>query len=228
MAAQTVRQLCWAWLTLAVVFIGCSGPRRARWWEWYYEKDKIGPQVSSPYQRVEKLRELAVSGSKLPDAEQQRLTNILLEDIQREEDPAMRVELLHTLTSLNNATSVAILRAALSDPNPLVRCAACEGWRKRGGAEAAPVLIRMMKEDNEFDVKMTAARELGILGDPAAVPELGVLLDDPNPAMQNRGVESLRAITGKEFGDDVTKWKSFVQGGSPAEISVVSKFIRRF
>lgn len=224
MVCARVPCLCLVGLLLALVASGgCSTARRAKYWNWWYEKDKIGPQVNSPYDRVGKLRELAASGGKMPEAEQQRLTNMLLEDIQKEEDPAMRVEILHTLTNLSNNTAAAVLKAALRDPNPLVRIAALEGWRKRGGGEAVPVLIQMMNTDKELDVRMAAARELGELRDPAAVQALGGWLDHADPAVQFRAVQSLRQITGKDFGDDVTKWKSFIQGGTPEEVSIVSR-----
>ncbi|MBL8827781.1 MAG: HEAT repeat domain-containing protein [Planctomycetaceae bacterium] len=202
---------------------GCSTARRAKYWNWWYEKDKVGPQITSPYDRVEKLREFAKTGATMPEAEQQRLTTILLEDIQKEEDPAMRAEILHTLAALPNNTSLAVLKAALKDPNPLVRIAALDGWRRRGGGEAVPVLINMMNTDKELDVRMAAARELGELKDPAAVQALGAWLDDANPAVQFRAVQSLRNITGKDYGDDVTQWKLYVQGGNPQEVSIVSR-----
>jgi len=220
------------WITLGLLSLatagGCSTPSRARFWEWFHEKDKVGPQVTAPYRRVEKLREMAKNAPTMPEAEQQRLTNILLEDIQKEEDPAMRAEILKTIAALPNPTAMAVLKASLKDPNPLVRVAACEAWRKRGGGEAAPTLIAMMGPQEELDVRMAAARELGELGDPSALQPLGTLLDDPNPAVQHRGVVSLRQVTGKDFGDDVTKWKSFVQGGNPEPPSVVSRVINSF
>lgn len=226
MRLASVSQPCLLWIVvLPLLAGGCSTTRQAKYWKWWYDKDKVGPQVTAPYERVEKLRELAKSAPEMPETEQRRLTGILLEDIQKEEDPAMRAEILKTLTALGNETSLAVLKAALKDPNPLVRTTACEGWRKRGGTEAAGTLMQMMNTDKDLDVRMAAARELGELQDKEAIPTLGTWLDDPNPAMQYRAVQSLRKITGKDFGEDVTKWKLYVQGGSPEEVSIVSKLL---
>jgi hypothetical protein len=41
-------------------------------------------------------------------------------------------------------------------------------------------------------------------------------LDDPDPALQRRAVESLRQVTGRDFGNDVVAWRTYVQGGEPA------------
>lgn len=216
------------WLTLFVAIAcattGCSTARKAKYWNWWYEKDKVGPQITSPYDRVEKLREFAAKGDKLPPADQQRLTSVLLEDIQKEQDPAMRVEILKTFAGMPaNGTTLAVLKAALKDPQPIVRIAALEGWRRRGGGEAVPVLINVMNTDGDLDVRMAAARELGELKDPAAVQALSTWLDNKDPAVQFRAVQSLRSITGKDFGDDVTQWKLYVQGGDAQEVSIVSR-----
>jgi hypothetical protein len=42
-----------------------------------------------------------------------------------------------------------------------------------------------------------------------------VALDDRDPAMQYVGVQSMKALTGKDYGGDVAAWRELAGGGSP-------------
>jgi hypothetical protein len=70
----------------------------------------------------------------------------------------------------------------------------------------------MVRSDGDLDVRIAAARELGKFEDRAAVQSLGAALDDPDPALQRRAVESLRRISGEDFGNSVPAWRQYVRG----------------
>jgi hypothetical protein len=60
------------------------------------------------------------------------------------------------------------------------------------------------------------------------VPALGVALEDPDPAMQYRAVNSLRAISGRDLGNDVQQWRLYVKGQLPEEPTFAERLRRLF
>ena len=83
---------------------------------------------------------------------------------------------------------------------------------------------RVRRRPTCVDVRLAAGRALGQLGGDDAVAALRPALDDPDPALQYRAMQSLREITGKDFGDNVVSWREYVRGeGAPAEISLVDR-----
>jgi HEAT repeat protein len=98
-----------------------------------------------------------------------------------------------------------------------VRVAACEAWSRRGGPEAVHALSKVLHGDTELDVRLAAARALGALRDRTAIPALGLALEDANPALQWRAIQSLKAVSGRDFGDNVPAWRQFVQSGAAPE-----------
>ena len=64
---------------------------------------------------------------------------------------------------------------------------------------------------------MAAVEALGNVKDPTAVAALTVALDDRDPAMQFVGVQSMKSITGKDYGGDVAVWRQVAAGQSVPE-----------
>jgi HEAT repeat protein len=104
------------------------------------------------------------------------------------------------------------LKRAVQDKDRQVRLRAVEAWAKRPGADAIPVLAETLASDTDFDVRLAATRTLGRFRDPTAVQPLSVALEDSNPALQYRAVESLKNITGRDFGSDLDAWRRFARG----------------
>ena len=44
---------------------------------------------------------------------------------------------------------------------------------------------------------------------------LVVALDDRDPALQYVGIQSMKSITGKDYGGDVESWRLVATGGDP-------------
>jgi HEAT repeat protein len=116
-----------------------------------------------------------------------------------------------------------MLTAGLKDTDRDVRIACCEAWAKRKGHDATRLLSEMLTSDTDIDVRMAAARALGDTGDPAATPALALALENPDPAMQYRAVQSLKKLTGKKYDDNVAVWREYVKGNSPPEPSLTSR-----
>lgn len=161
------------------------------------------------------LRELAKSLPTAGPSEQQKATVDIAQAIRNERDPILRAQMLRTLGACDTAGAKQVLLAGVNDSDAMVRIAACESLGQRGGADGIQALAQVLGSDADIDVRLAAAKGLGDTGDAAAVASLSLALEDPNPALQLRGVRSLEKVTGKDFGDDVVAWRTFCQGGTP-------------
>jgi HEAT repeat protein len=194
-------------LALALVTAGCAGwrnrldPKKVA-----AEREKYGATAD---QRISDLEAEAARAQKGAGSEQIVFTEALVSKVLAEHDPRVRAAMLRVAAGFDTPSAVAICRGALEDPEPRVRMAACEAWRKRGGPEAVSLLAARASADTEIDVRLQALRELGSLGDAAAVPALARALEDPDPAVQYRAVSALKAVSGRDLGDDVNAWRTW-------------------
>lgn len=210
---------CWCLVLLAVG--GCAdGPFYSLaainplWQSQWAEDEAVRPTL---YQQVEELRQLRGRADELATLEQQEWSNRLARLIQNSENTVLRQEALATLATLPTPEAQQVIRGALQDSDRAVRILACQLVAAGQYSESVTDLIRVMNEDADFDVRMAAIRELRHFQDPRVVEALSVALDDRNPAMQRRAIETLREITGRDYRGDVTKWRELVRGGNPPE-----------
>ena len=151
----------------------------------------------------------------MPPQQQEQVAVELAQQYTDEADPLLRAEIVRTLAKFPTSTATAKLHAALSDSDSDVRLAACQAWGQRRGPEATAALAETLNRDSDLDVRLEAARALGTTHDPAAVAALGLALEEKDPAMQRRAVESLREVTGKDLGNNVDNWRQYVKGEAP-------------
>jgi len=170
------------------------------------EREKYGATAD---QRIEEVAAAAAKAKDGPGAEQVEFARGLSQQVLGEHDPRVRAAMLVVAAEFDAPAAVAICRGALEDPEPRVRMAACEAWRKRGGPEAVKLLAARVDADSDIDVRLRALRELGELGDESAVPALARALEDPNPAVQFRAVSALKEVSGRDLGDDVNAWRAW-------------------
>jgi HEAT repeat protein len=118
----------------------------------------------------------------------------------------------------------AVLEAGLADQDEMVRVACCEEIAKRAAAgltepssSSVPSLAKALREDKDQNVRLAAAKALGSMKSPEAIQALSVALDDRDPAMQYVGVQSMKEITGKDYGPNVEVWRQVAAGQSPPE-----------
>lgn len=224
-------------LGLCLFLAGCSGcAQQAAQKKWYdpfglfAKKEEPAVKVKTSAERIKILRDLANRADELTPDEQQRATdeigNSLFNSFDSEDDILVRAQMLRTIAVFPNAKAGEILKGGLNEPDTDVRIACCEAWGQRGGEEAVRLMAETLSGDTDADVRLAAARSLGILKDPKGVPALGAALDDNNPAIRFRAIESLRKITGKSY-IDVKDWRQFVQGQPPEEPSIAAR-LRQF
>lgn len=213
---------------VALVATGCAGGPRltnplVKSDQAARDREKYGPTAD---ERTKELAARAQAARRGPRAEQQELTAQLAREMLAEHDPRVRCRILEVAAEFDTPAATSICKGALQDPDDRVRMAACSAWARRGGPEAVPLLAARYQTDAELDVRLRALRELGTLGDPTAVPVLAKALEDRDPAVQYRAVAALKAVSGRDLGDDVNRWREWAADpeGSAAEWSVAEAF----
>ena len=208
---------------------GCSYARaRPKWVQsiTFWEAKEIDEKYlkKTPAEEIEELRELAEKIPSQTPEEQNRTAADLAQRYRNESDPLVRIELLLAVSRCGAPAAGETLRAGLADSDRDVRIAACHGWGNHGGPSPVAQMSEAISKASSVDVRLAAGRALGQLGGDDAVAALRPALDDPDPALQYRAMQSLREITGKDFGDNVVSWREYVRGeGAPAEISLVDR-----
>jgi HEAT repeat protein len=201
----------WGLCLAACCFCGCAGsPVNGLFYSGQWKEDeKFGPTFHT---RLQELSSIRADAERLSEAEQARVAQQLNQALAEDPSPLYRAEVVRVLGTLSTPTAAEGLRRAIQDDDASVRIAACQAWTNRGDQEALQVLGQVVGSDTELDVRMAATRGLANFNDPAAVSALGLALDDPNPALQHRAVQSLKEVTGEDFGNSVPDWRNFVRG----------------
>jgi hypothetical protein len=165
--------------------------------------------------KVAQLGELRGRAPTLPPDEQQRLSTELAVELQREKAVVMRSEIVRTLSAFPTQQARAAIQLAATDPDPYVRRSACVALSQAPDADSLQILSQTLANDTDTDVKIVAARALGKFRDPEAAKALATLVDDNNPALQQTAMDSLRTVTGKDYGYSASAWRDYMQGGTP-------------
>ncbi len=184
--------------------------------------------IKTPQDRHKELVQLAKDAGDKSPAEQERIVAELAKEIQHEEDAMARRQILRTLAEYRTPLALAILQAGLKDTDFEVRRIACKSIGKQGGPQAVQALTQVANSDTEADVRIAAVKALGETADKAAIAPLAEALIDPNPAIQFRAQESLRTVSGRDYGNNVQAWREYAKTGTTTaeEISFAER-IRR-
>jgi hypothetical protein len=195
----------------------------------------LGTTSASFLRNVEKnpdpnIRYLAYSklaSSKAYDTDEQRekAASILAHNLQQGREPtATRAMICRTLGAIGRKSALPALRMAVNDEESLVRAEACLALGKIGEPEDSLILARVMVTDNYVESRVAAIDALGLLK-PKDPRVLAMLIEnmarDEQVDGAKKGIRSkvgltfatrqaLTAITGKDYGDDFKKWKSYL------------------
>ncbi|MDA7951835.1 MAG: HEAT repeat domain-containing protein [Pirellulaceae bacterium] len=167
---------------------------------------------STPEDQLQQIREIADNGSKLSELQKNELSNQILNRLSQEESYIIRLELTKVLKSLYSAPAIQALSKSSEDTHPEVRQAACRVWEVWKGPQATQALATILGSDSNNDVRVQAAKSLGKLRNQQSIEALALALDDPDPALQYRAIESLKTITGQQT-NSVKDWKNYAQSG---------------
>lgn len=194
--------------------------------EWKQD-DKYGVSF---HQRLEEMQEWEAAAASYDAGRQQEISRQLHEVIRSEGNTTLVAQAVRTQAAFPTEAALESLRGAMGHPQADVRVAACRAWGRRGGPEAEETLARVLNSDTDADVRMEAARELRRFRSPTSVQALGLALDDTNPALQHRCVESLKEVTGRNYGNDVGAWREYVASGQarPADAPSLAERLRSY
>jgi hypothetical protein len=197
------------------------------------KSDKI-PGLQPPYERKKEIRLKGEKGTTIPDAEKEILVAQLMVEYRTSPDPNMRREAVDALAKIPHPKRDQYMKEILKDDDPFVRLSALEGIGNTfsgSNAELTSIFIEHSKQDSDKDVRLASVR---ILGSSCSVekkkekkknsseplsPELrntiifalGEALYDKVPAIRYESMQSLRQVTGKDYGNDINRWTQYVQ-----------------
>ena len=189
----------------------------------FYQMKKMNPYFQSQWKKdrelgptfTDRLAELDLLQSQLarmPEAEQQQWTERLSRIIQKDPSSEMRARAVATIAQLPSATAVTALNYASGDDVEKVRLAACLAWKLRGGEAARDMLTSLAETDESTSVRQAAIDSLSAFELNEVKSTLTQLLSDRSPAVQFQVAQSLKTLTGRDYGGDFDAWKQFMAG----------------
>lgn len=203
--------------------VGCTGPGLFERQSWLFGKDppddpavlaRIGP---TPNQRMALVRTMR-DKMKASPAEAERVSSELVQRIQAEQDPLVRVEIVRALAESKTATGMAVLRAGVNypkpDPDAEVRREICKALASTGNSDARTMLAGVLANDSDVDVRWEAARSLGQFKDEGNMQALAGALEDADIAVQYEAMKSMAAISGRNYGNNAQQWREYAKTGT--------------
>lgn len=178
--------------------------------------------------RMDAVRDFRSKSTGVDTPEQGEIVNQLARQIQVEPDPLVREAIVDTIATFRTPLAAQVLEAGLSDDDLSVRRHCCLAMGTRGDPAAVPVLARVLNTQEDLDIRLAAVEALGTLNSPDAYSALAIAMEDRDPALQYAGVKSMKAISGKDYGGDVSQWLQYAKGQTPTptageEISVARR-----
>lgn len=193
---------------------------------WPFRDNEI-TNYQTPALRTGAIREFAAKSNGLDTPEQQEITSQLARQIQVEPDPLVRAAIVETIAKFNTPLAGQVLVAGLGDSDPVVRRKCCHGLGEKQQLAAIEPLARALREDSDPDVRMAATKALGRIESPESIKALAAALQDRDPAMQFAAMQSVKQLSGEDFGGDVRAYLQYAQGENPTinkrEISVAER-----
>lgn len=194
----------------------------------WHEEEEILATLSERRGRIDSIRATIDQMSPL---EADRSIDFLRDTVINEPVLLIRLDAVETLGLIPGPRASEALRAMLSDPDEQVRLAAANAFESRSAGETIPAMRGVLESENDVDIRLAATRILGrFKNDRAAIDALRVALQDREPALQFRAMESLQKTTGRDYGFDARKWQAYLDGQLPDEpgTSVADKLRQMF
>jgi HEAT repeat protein len=210
---------------LLIALPGCQTFDRYRPTFWPFPEREL-TTYHTPAMRVEAVHEFAMKSTGVDSPEQRQITDQLARQIQVEPDPLVREAVVSAIAEYRTPMAQQVLEAGLADQEENVRVACCRALGRRAEANSVAALSKALRDDQDVDVRLAAATALGNIKSPAAIAALAVAVEDRDPALQYVGVQSLKSITGQDYGPDVQAWRQVAAGGTmppPAAPSVAER-----
>ncbi len=187
------------------------------------EDERIMPSYHTYLQQIRDI-ESQVAG--MDAAEQQRVAGELTRLIRDDQNKLLRLAAVRSLSQFPPDLSRTGVLLAASDADRDLRVVACAALARLGDEQAIGLLASLVEKDTDLDVRVAAAGALAGRREAQAFQALGLALDDSNPALQFRAMQSLRESSGRDYGNDIALWRAWLRGENPQEptTSVADRF----
>ncbi len=206
-------------LTVVCIVVSLAGCAEGPLWKTGYLSPWARQQWASEEQiaatlfaKRDSFHEMVDNALAAGTAKQEEASQYLADVVAKDPILLLRIEATRLLAELPTETAQNALQIASRDREVEVRMAALRAWEKRGGEVAQQMLIQMLRDDADTNVRIGAASALGQFSGSQVTSALATVIDDPNPAMQLRAAESLAAVTGENHGRDIQAWQKFLSG----------------
>ncbi|QGJ69738.1 Hypothetical protein PBC10988_14250 [Planctomycetales bacterium 10988] len=210
-------------LLLVVLTSGCAtGKSMGSWWSQsspQFTGDTFETALSDaktskdPLKRQEALLKIQQMAGNIPEDRIESTAAYLASLLPGEENPFMRVAIIETLRLFPSETTLKVLEAGQSDRAKEVRIACAEAWETMDPTRAIKALQAILQSEDDVDVILAAIDSLGKIGGVDAQQILAQYLEDRDPALQLRAMESLSQATGRDLGNDVREWQEYLKTG---------------
>ena len=197
--------------------MGLSGCAEGPFWKmgaylpWVQAKWQAEEQIAETIHAKKKnLRALASSARSFSNAQKEQAIVQLTQVVQNERILQLRVEAAHVLGELDTQSAEVLLQELMKDSDAEVRIAAVKSLAKRRTETAGKELIRVLGSDTDKDVRSATIRGLANFPGRQTIQALTIVLDEHEPALQYRAMDTLAQITSEKIGPSVPKWKEYL------------------
>ncbi len=207
--------------TLCVLLIAANGCVKGPLWRTGYaspwarqrwaEEEQLAPSLFTKRDDMQAIVASAVKGT---ESDRNQAALQLAKIAQTDPVLLVRIKAIQLLGELDAPEARTALMAAAQDPQSDIRMAAVHACSKNSNPQSIQILQQVIGGDSDIDLRLAATRVLQNYRGPEAVRALALALEDPNPAIQLRGADSLQAVTDKDFGHDVVAWRDYVRQNS--------------
>ncbi len=187
-----------------------------------YNLKRINPYYTSQWEKdrehgptyEDRYNELIYASQRLKNmapGEQQKWARTLADVIKNDPSAEMRAKAVRAIASVEDAVVTEALNLATIDESEKVRVAACEAWKQQAGSAARDMLLSVAKSEEETaSVRQQAIASLESFGDAEVLRTFDTLLDDQSPVIQYQVAQTLRNVSGEDFGGDIAAWKQYI------------------
>ena len=142
--------------------------------------------------------------------EKDEAVRILIEKYEKGHEPiATRAMICRTLGQLGDPRARDLLIKGVSSSEAVIKIESCRALGKVGKPEDATILAQVMTLDNLEDARIAAIEGLASLKtkDPRIYHMLVENMDHDDPAIRLASLNTLRKLTGKDYGTNPADWK---------------------
>ena len=169
------------------------------------------------HERRTQLADLASQIGQMPTNRQKFWSQHLDKMIENDTSPEMRRLAISAAGNLKIADALSLVEKGLDDDSIKVRMEACRALGKRSEEAATRLLASTAGTEADEDVRQAALEAIGNHQGKIALDALKIALNDRNPATQDLAIQSLKHVTGKNYGDQPDAWIAALQGKPVSE-----------